>query len=45
MFKITTLTYNFRYDKVFRLYFLVAATTHKTPTVRPLAPYHENYSS
>ena len=23
----------------------VAATPHKTPTVRPPAPYHENYSS
>ena len=22
-----------------------AATPHKTPTVRPPAPYHENYSS
>ena len=24
---------------------LMAATPHKTPTVRPPAPYHENYSS
>ena len=24
---------------------LLAVTPHKTPTVRPLAPYHENYSS
>ena len=23
----------------------LAATPHKTPTVRPPAPYHENYSS
>ena len=24
---------------------VLAATPHKTPTVRPPAPYHENYSS
>ena len=24
---------------------VLAATPHKTPTVRPAAPYHENYSS
>ena len=24
---------------------ILAATPHKTPTVRPPAPYHENYSS
>ena len=24
---------------------VLAATPHKTPTVRPLASYHENYSS
>ena len=24
---------------------VLAATSHKTPTVRPPAPYHENYSS
>ena len=24
---------------------VLAATHHKTPTVRPPAPYHENYSS
>ena len=24
---------------------VLAVTPHKTPTVRPPAPYHENYSS
>ena len=24
---------------------VLAATPHKTPTIRPPAPYHENYSS
>ena len=24
---------------------VLATTPHKTPTVRPPAPYHENYSS
>ena len=24
---------------------VLAAAPHKTPTVRPPAPYHENYSS